>query len=37
MGYVFGMFAVVTMIAVGLGAVFTIFGSGSKSKATRNH
>ena len=33
LGYVFGMFAVVTMIGIGLGAVFFIFGEGPKSSS----
>lgn len=35
MGYVFGMFMVVVMLAIGLGGVFFIF-SGSDRSATRN-
>ena len=35
MGYVFGMFMVVIMLAIGLGGVFFVFG-GSNRSATRD-
>ena len=35
MGYVFGMFMVVLMLAIGLGGVFFVFG-GSNGSATKD-
>ena len=34
MGYVIGMFVVVTMIGVGLGVVFALFGGGTRPTDT---
>ena len=37
MGYVFGMFMVVLMLAIGLGAVFFIFGGSNGSTVKDDH